>query len=86
MLQGHPSRPAMPWGDLGRRSPGLEAAAFAGALALEAKEQAMSKEIRLNLGAWVVIFERGEMQFHGGSRWGGFRIFRMRNQRILGCV
>eukprot|EP00435_Cladocopium_sp_Y103_P015615 s2192_g3.t2 len=32
---------------------GLEAAAFAGALALEAKEQAMSKEIRLKLGAWA---------------------------------
>ena len=70
-------RPWMPWG-LGAvacRGPGLEAAAFGGALALEAKEQAMSKEIRLKLGAWgglgaglrVVTFEHGDMLMGGCS-------------------
>lgn len=71
---GRPYRPWMPQGAQGgRRGPGLEAAAFGGALALEAKEQAMSKEIRLKLGAWgwgqlglrVVTCEHGDMR-----KWG----------------
>ena len=50
-LQGHRRRSRGPWGPWGAMGgPGLEAAAFAGALALETKEQAMSKEIRLKLG------------------------------------